>query len=103
MTNTTLSGDLVVNGNLTISGSATQINTSDLLVNDPLIYLAVNASGVYTDDLLDVGFTAAYGPHPSGGSAHYHRGLVFDKTDDKWKLFAAAIVKYVEEADNIVR
>lgn len=84
----TLSGDLVVNGNLTISGSATQINTSDLLVNDPLIYLAVNASGVYTDDLLDVGFTAAYGPHPSGGSAHYHRGLVFDQTDDKWKLFS---------------
>jgi hypothetical protein len=84
----TLSGDLVVNGNLTISGSATQINTSDLLVNDPLIYLAVNASGVYANDLLDVGFTAAYGPHPSGGSAHYHRGLVFDQTDDKWKLFS---------------
>jgi len=84
----TVSGDLVVNGNLTVSGSATQINTSDLLVNDPLIYLAVNASGVYANDLLDVGFTAAYGPHPNGGSAHYHRGLVFDKTDDKWKLFS---------------
>jgi hypothetical protein len=84
----TVSGDLVVNGSLTISGSATQINTSDLLVNDPLIYLAVNASGVYTDDILDVGFIAAYGPHPSGGSAHYHRGLVFDQTDDKWKLFS---------------
>ena len=84
----TVSGNLAINGNLTISGSATQINTSDLLVNDPLIYLAVNASGVYTDDILDVGFTAAYGPHPSGGSAHYHRGLVFDQTDDKWKLFS---------------
>ena len=84
----TVSGDLVVNGNLTVSGSATQINTSDLLVNDPLIYLAVNASGVYSNDLLDVGFTAAYGPHPNGASAHYHRGLVFDKTDDKWKLFS---------------
>jgi hypothetical protein len=84
----TVTGDLAIQGNLTVSGSATQINTADLLVNDPLIYLAVSPSGVYNSDTLDSGFTSAYGPHPSGGSAHYHRGLVYDITDSKWKLFS---------------
>jgi hypothetical protein len=85
-----ISGDLELEGNLTISGSTSYINSTDLQINDPLIYLAVSPSAIYNSDILDVGFTAAYGPHPSGGSAHYHRGLVFDITDDKWKLFSNA-------------
>jgi hypothetical protein len=85
-----ISGDLELEGNLTISGSTSYINSTDLQINDPLIYLAVSPSNVYSSDILDVGFTAAYGPHPSGASAHYHRGLVFDITDDKWKLFSNA-------------
>jgi hypothetical protein len=86
----TINDDLEITGNLTISGSATFINSNSLEINDPIIYLAVSPCASYTTDLLDVGFTSAYGPHPSGGSAHYHRGLIFDHLDDKWKLFSNA-------------
>jgi hypothetical protein len=86
----TINDDLEITGNLTISGSATFVNSNSLEINDPIIYLAVSPCASYTTDLLDVGFTSAYGPHPSGGSAHYHRGLIFDHLDDKWKLFSNA-------------
>lgn len=80
----TVNGNLSVSGELTISGSVTYLSSQNLLIDDPLLYLGATQ---LDDDLLDVGFLAAYGSGSATGSAaHLHRGLVFDHTDDKWKL-----------------
>lgn len=80
----TVNGNLAVSGELTISGSVTYLSSQNLLIDDPLLYLGATQ---LDDDLLDVGFLAAYGSGSATGSAgHLHRGLIFDHTDDKWKL-----------------
>jgi len=84
-------GDLVLSGNvtianLTVSGTQTINNTESLEIQDPLIYLAGDQ---YTEDALDIGFTAAYGEEGGGEGNHYHTGLVRDVSDGgKWKLFS---------------
>jgi hypothetical protein len=79
-----ISGDLTVSGQLTVSGSVTYVSSENLLISDPLLYLGATQ---LDEDLLDVGFLAAYGSGSATGSAaHIHRGLVFDHTDNKWKL-----------------
>lgn len=72
-------GDLTVNGDLTVSGSLTSLETSSMLVKDPMILLGSgNASD--TDDLGFVGQS----------SAGWH-GLVRDASDSgKFKLFSTA-------------
>jgi hypothetical protein len=80
----TSTGALVVEGNLTVSGTTTTVNAADLSITDPLIYLASNQ---YTEDVLDVGFMAATGA-PGGTEAdHLHSGFFRDASDSKkWKL-----------------
>jgi hypothetical protein len=80
----TSTGALVVEGNLTVSGTTTTVNAADLSITDPLIYLASNQ---YTEDVLDVGFLAATGA-PGGTEAdHLHSGFFRDASDSKkWKL-----------------
>ena len=80
--NLTLSGDLTVNGTQTI------INTSNLSVSDSLIYLS---NSQFSVDALQIGFYGAYGyTGHTGGSGHVHTGLVRDNTDKVWKLFSNA-------------
>jgi hypothetical protein len=78
--------DLIVDGDLTVSGTTTTIDVTDLAVSDPLIYLA---SGQYDEDVLDIGFLAAYGEAGGDEEDHSHSGLVRDNSDSKkWKLIS---------------
>ena len=81
----TVGGSLVVSGNLTVSGSATYVDTSNLNVTDSLINLSTEQ---YSADALDQGFTASYGTVGGDVNNHKHRGLAYDVTDSKWKLFS---------------
>lgn len=73
--------DLVVAGNLTVTGTLATINVQTLAVTDPLIQLASNNT---TTDTLDIGF---FGSYQSGADPHEHTGLFRDATDGVYKLF----------------
>jgi hypothetical protein len=78
------SGDVTVEGNLTIEGTTTTINATDLAITDPLIYLAAEQ---YAEDLVDVGFLAATGVVGGTEASHLHSGFFRDVSDSKkWKL-----------------
>jgi hypothetical protein len=80
----TLETNLVIEGNLTISGTTTTVNATDLSISDPLIYLAAEQ---YTEDVLDVGFLAATGEVGGTEESHLHSGFFRDVSDSaKWKL-----------------
>lgn len=77
-TSLTATGNLQVDGDLTVAGTTTTFNTDNITVEDPLISLASGNAA----DVVDVGFYAKY----TSSGAKY-RGLFFDVTDAKWKLF----------------
>jgi hypothetical protein len=80
----TVETNMLIEGNLTITGTSTTINATDLSISDPLIYLASNQ---YTEDVLDVGFLAATGEVGGTEEDHLHSGLFRDVSDSaKWKL-----------------
>jgi uncharacterized protein YoxC len=80
----TLETNLVIEGNLTISGTTTTVNATDLSISDPLIYLAAEQ---YTEDVLDIGFLAATGEVGGTEESHLHSGFFRDVSDSgKWKL-----------------
>jgi hypothetical protein len=82
----TVETNVLIEGNLTISGTSTTINATDLAISDPLIYLAAEQ---YTEDVLDVGFLAATGEVGGTEEDHLHSGLFRDVSDDKkWKLIS---------------
>ena len=66
--NQTITGDVSITGNLVVSGNTTQINVSQLLVDDPLIYLGENN---YTSDTVDIGFVGNY----YDGATQRHAGF----------------------------
>lgn len=73
----TTSGDVEVQGNLTVTGTSTSLQVSNLDVEDPLIKLARGNSA----DAIDIGF---YGLYNDG--ADKFAGLMRDATDSKFKL-----------------
>lgn len=78
------SGDVSIQGNLNISGSATYINTKNLVVDDSLIYLANSNTG----NLLDIGLVAHFTQAPLG---YQHTGLVRRAGEGRpgtWTLFS---------------
>jgi hypothetical protein len=70
--------DLILSGNLTVSGTLTTIDTNNLTIEDPMIKVA-NGNGT---DTVDVGF---YGMFTNGGTRY--TGLVRDASDGVYKLF----------------
>jgi hypothetical protein len=75
------SSNVIINGNLTVSGSATQINTSNLVISDPIIFLGEGNQA----DTVDLGFTAAYN---HGQAIKRHTGLIRDNSTQQWTLFS---------------
>lgn len=75
---TTITGNLAVSGNISATGNLTYLNVSDLVVNDPLIYLAANNTG----DTEDIGIVGNF-----NDGVYQHTGVVRDHTDDTWKVF----------------
>jgi fibronectin-binding autotransporter adhesin len=88
--NTSLSiQDLTLSGNLVVSGTLTTLETSNLIVEDPLIALAKDQanSGTYSD-ALDIGFFGSYG----NTSQKVYTGLFRDQSDSGiYKLYAGQI------------
>ena len=76
----TVTGNLAVNGTLTVSGSTAYVNVTEFKVDDPMIYLAGNSSA----NIVDIGIVGNY----NDGSYH-HTGLVKDATDGRWKFFSS--------------
>lgn len=74
--------DLSLSGNLTVSGTLTTIDTTNLVVEDPLIKLA-NGNG--TTDILDVGFYGVY-----GSTGAKYTGLFRDATDGIYNLYTGS-------------
>jgi len=77
-------GNVSVQGNLYVSGSAAYINVNNLVVDDALIYLA-NSN---VANLLDIGFVAHFTQSPLG---YQHTGLVRRAGEGRpgtWTLFS---------------
>jgi hypothetical protein len=87
-----ITSDLTVSGNLLINGNTTTISSSQLVVNDPLIYLGI---GNYVSDTLDIGFIGHYN---SSGNAH--SGLIRDPNLKEYIFFQGYIPEV--ESNNII-
>lgn len=74
--------DLTLSGNLNVQGTQTIINTTNLAVNDSLIYLSDNQ---YDQDTVDIGIYGAYGFTGGDVNNHKHTGLV-RKAGGGWHL-----------------
>jgi hypothetical protein len=73
----TYSGDVTIQGNLTVEGS--QVSLTELIVDDPLFKIGNGNSA----DTIDLGF---YGVSNNGAADEYH-GLARDASDSKFYLF----------------
>ena len=78
-TTVNVSADLTVGGNLIITGTNTEINTTSLVVKDALIKLADDNP----DDAIDIGIYAQY----KKTTVNNFSGIFRDHSDEKWKLF----------------
>ena len=73
-----ITGNLLVDGNLTVSGTTVTINTTNLAVEDNMIYLN-NGSTVSNPDL---GFAGNY-----NDGTYRHAGIFRDASDGVWKFY----------------
>jgi len=71
--------DLAIDGTITFNGTATTINSANLSISDPLIYLGTSNPS----NAVDLGIVT----HFNDGT-YQHAGLVRDHSDGKWKLFS---------------
>lgn len=90
--NSTLSlQDLTLSGNLTVTGTLTTIDTTNLIVEDSMIELA---NGNLTTDSLDIGFFGQY-----GATGTKYTGLFRDATDGLYKLYSGLTVEPTTTVD----
>jgi hypothetical protein len=74
-------GDVTVSGNLVVAGAMTDVSTTNLVVEDPLVQFA---NGNLTTDVLDVGFFGTYG----NSTVTQYTGLYRDASNSAvWTLF----------------
>ena len=78
-TDLSVAGNATFTGNVTILGSNSEISTTQINVNDPLIQLANNN----TSNTVDIGVFGQY----NSGSGNVHSGLFRDASDGIWKFF----------------
>jgi hypothetical protein len=80
---TTIENNLYVTGSITFGGGSTQLSATELVINDPLIYIGDNNVA----DITDLGIVGAYNT-----GTHLHTGLVRDASDNGiWKLFSGMV------------
>ena len=78
-TDLSVAGDATFTGNVIILGSNSEISTTQINVNDPLIQLANNN----TSNTVDIGLFGQY----NSGSANVYSGVFRDASDGIWKFF----------------
>jgi hypothetical protein len=83
--------DLTLSGNLTVQGTLTTVDTTNLVVKDPMIELA---NGNVSTDALDIGF---YGQYGSTGAKF--TGLFRDATDGIYKLYSGLTLEPTTTVD----
>ena len=75
----TISGDVIIAGNLTIQGTSFAANAGILTSNDTMFVLGIDN---YTADVLDMGFASHY-----NNGTNAHAGLIRDSSSKEWYLF----------------
>lgn len=78
----TVETNLVIDGNLTVTGTTTTVNAADLVVTDPLIYIGEGNNA----NLVDIGLVASF-----NDGTYQHAGFVRDASAGTWKLFKGVI------------
>lgn len=84
--NISASGNSFVGGYLSVVGNlyvANIVASSNLVVQDPLVYLTANSTYPYN---YDIGLYSQFTGGP--GNTYQHTGFVRDYTDNTWKLFS---------------
>lgn len=71
--------NLVVDGNLTVNGTTTTVDTANFSTSDALIYLGEGNVA----NTIDLGIVSSF----IDGSGYQHSGVVRDASDNKWKFF----------------
>ena len=80
--------EVEISGNLTIAGTLTNVNTTNLQVDDSLIQLGRDNN---SSDVVDIGFVGLY---DAGGTDKY-AGLFRDANDSgKFKLFIDSLISF---------
>ena len=79
----TTTGNIIVGGNLQVTGTTTTINTQDLNVTDNMIYMNAGESSGSPIASIDVGWAA----NVNDNGTYTHVGLFRDATDDTFKVF----------------
>jgi hypothetical protein len=78
----TFTGTVSVTGDLYVSGTTTTVNTQDIVVSDPMVYVGDNN----TSNVVDLGFVASF-----NDGTYQHSGIVRDASAGKWKIFKGVI------------
>lgn len=74
--------DLTVSGNVTFLGNVISQSAQDLIINDPLIYVANNNPG----NTYDIGLVGNF-----NDGVYQHTGIVRDASSNQWKLFSNVV------------
>jgi len=72
--------DLAISGNLVVKGDKTNIDTTNLTIDDPMIYLSKGNSS----NLLDIGLVGSYKSTDSGSSIISNADFDYDISSDDW-------------------
>ena len=78
----TFNNDVVITGDLTINGDVVTVNTTSLVVEDPLIRMAI---GNTATDALDIGFVGSY-----GDTTEKYTGFFRDASTSEYYVFNGA-------------
>lgn len=76
-----VAGDTTMLGNLSVGGTATFINTTNLEVKDPLVFVARDNSG---SDVVDIGM---FGMYNAGSGVRYASAFRDVSDNHKWKFY----------------
>ena len=87
--NTTFNKDVIVGGNLTITGNLNSLNVQSFAVADPLLVLGL---GNYLSDTRDIGFAGHY----NDGTVNAHAGMIRDSVNKEFYIFKG----YIPELDS---
>ena len=84
-------GNIIVGGNLQVTGTTTTVNSQSLEVTDNMIYMNAGESDGSPTQSIDVGWAA----NVNDGGSYTHVGMFRDATDDRFKVYGA----YTPEPD----
>jgi hypothetical protein len=87
-------GNVEIAGNLTVSGSVSNVSVVDLIVSDPLIHIGANNE---TSDIVDLGWVGHYSD--DGGVTKRHAGIFRDATDGEFKVFTNLVQADLDTAN----